>query len=487
MKNLIRTASTLSAFVLLSACGTEGDTASNADSSASLRGFAYASDSVVTGFRYDIATCGAEPGLFVETASVPLLMQTLPSTAFQVGDEVPFDADSAHNFADHFAALELGCYVVTATPIDGEGNAFDGCTAPSRQVELDVPGVTEEIVLVSQCEGTDPGAIDSIASLNHEPDLLDVNIAPSKFTDICAPVSVCASASDEDNDPVEFEWTVVDGSPLTGEEFYVVSNDVTDGVVTQCIALNAPTSGTRQVQVTVYDLFDDEGTLVRAEDWLDEEYGTDPMALEFASHAELIFPIHVSDLVASAHVAVASHWTVSQGGMELGTVAAYSGALSASDMYDYRNASYHGSNDVPAAVNNLSQLFFYRDTILGVTSLVAVHDAVDGSNSGGSATMGLTGLGNAATLAVADDNENTPAVENGVGNFSWNWVNKHTDGMAISNLAFEECIVVSANFTGGIDTWGFGTGDLSSAHLPLDKDADVVICPVLECVPPGLN
>ena len=34
MKNLIRTASTLSAFVLLSACGTEGDTASNADSSA---------------------------------------------------------------------------------------------------------------------------------------------------------------------------------------------------------------------------------------------------------------------------------------------------------------------------------------------------------------------------------------------------------------------------------------------------------------------
>src|SRR5688500_16066359 len=109
-----------------------------------------------------------------------------------------------------------GCYDVIATPMTEGGVPSARCDAAwEKKVEV-VEGETTEILLINQCHGKDPGALDAIATLNHEPEIGDVSFEESKFIACGDTQVVCATVTDPDNDPLEFVWELDPTAPAAG-------------------------------------------------------------------------------------------------------------------------------------------------------------------------------------------------------------------------------------------------------------------------------
>ena len=241
------------------------------------------SDTDVAGMRYGITrtSCDGESYEPWETeVDVDLQDLLLPGGLDEFEDQ-PLDGDSAHLFADYFVVVPAGCYDVQVTPIQEDGTSSEDCaTANMSGVEVE-DGETTEILLVSQCDGPENGALDTVAVLNHPPVIDSLTYNPSKFTRCAETVEICATASDADGDPLEFVWS------SNGPEF-TVGEAITDGdSVTQCATVTPDEGGTYALDLTVYDLFVEDGELVRAEDWL-QARGEDE-----ESHDDLTFPLHV--------------------------------------------------------------------------------------------------------------------------------------------------------------------------------------------------
>ena len=241
------------------------------------------SDTDVAGMRYGITrtSCDGESYEPWETeVDVDLQDLLLPGGLDEFEDQ-PLDGDSAHLFADYFVVVPAGCYDVQVTPIQEDGTSSEDCaTANMSGVEVE-DGETTEILLVSQCDGPENGALDTVAVLNHPPVIDSLTYNPSKFTRCAETVEICATASDADGDPLEFVWS------SNGPEF-TVGEAITDGdSVTQCATVTPDEGGTYALDLTVYDLFVEDGELVRAEDWL-QARGED-----VESNDTLSFPLHV--------------------------------------------------------------------------------------------------------------------------------------------------------------------------------------------------
>lgn len=110
----------------------------------------------------------------------------------------------------------------------------------------------------------------------------------SKFVSRCAPEKVCATVKDPDNDPLEWNWSVIDGPAHAGPN---VSSTTTnpDGSVTQCVQFEGQEAGKLDVTLTVYDLVAPNGTPERVEQWLADQ------GYPGSSHASLTFPIYIAD------------------------------------------------------------------------------------------------------------------------------------------------------------------------------------------------
>lgn len=199
---------------------------------------------------------------------------------FDLPDD-PFSSTTEHDFTDIFMLLGAGCYDLVASPLDADGLPSQDCydAVSDGPVEV-IDGQTTEVVLISTCEGQSTGGLDSIVVFNVEPTISDLTYDPSKFTTVCEPVVVCAEATDPNSDPMEFVWSVPDGS------FTVVSSEQIGATMTECIEVTANGPGTQQIDVTIYDLLDD-GT--RIEDYLASIGNPVP------SHDMLTVPLHVSD------------------------------------------------------------------------------------------------------------------------------------------------------------------------------------------------
>jgi uncharacterized membrane protein YgcG len=114
---------------------------------------------------------------------------------------------AGHRFADWLVALEPGAWQVTAEPLRADGSPSTDC-APASGTGVVMPGVTTEIVLVSQCSLEAPGALDTAVAFNSPPFVEALDLAPSKF--ICAgeAVRIAAMAHDLDDDTVTWSWSV---------------------------------------------------------------------------------------------------------------------------------------------------------------------------------------------------------------------------------------------------------------------------------------
>ncbi len=183
-------------------------------------------------------------------------------------EEKPYDSESTHLFSDHAFFLPAGCYDVVVTPLDQEGNPSDECH-PAHRDGLPVwDGQTTETTLISQCEGPDRGLADVIATINHPPRIDDVTYSPSKFVATCEGVDVCVTASDPDNDPLEFVWEQTSGGTLAAGPTIARTANL-DGSVTECATIVPGGIEAYEFEVTVYDLaYDDSNDLVRIEQLL---------------------------------------------------------------------------------------------------------------------------------------------------------------------------------------------------------------------------
>jgi hypothetical protein len=200
----------------------------------------------------------------------------------------PLDDNSKHPFADHFEVVPAGCYDILATPLTSGGAVSEDCAmALANGIEV-VDGETTEVFMISQCKGKAVGAVDTVVAFNRPPNLIDLTYSPSKFITEDTTVTICATAMDPNGDPIQFEWSLEDGGACTGPD---VSSSVQDHetITTECIAVTPNETGGYWFLVQMWDLItNEEGTVVRIEDWLAEH------GYPNESHDSLRFPLYVS-------------------------------------------------------------------------------------------------------------------------------------------------------------------------------------------------
>ncbi|HVJ18162.1 MAG TPA: DUF4215 domain-containing protein [Polyangiaceae bacterium] len=203
-------------------------------------------------------------------------------------EDQPLDAESKHLFADAFQTLEPGCYDVRSTPVQDSGIPSNLCNAAWKDGVEVLAGETTEILLINQCHGRDPAAIDVIATLNHEPVIEDVTFEESKFVECGGTQVVCATVSDPDKDPIELVWELEPDAPATGGPTVIKHQvDEETGSVTECVEFNPLAPGRFPLTLSVYDQLWVDGSLVRIEDWLTSE------GYPHESHAEYDFFFYV--------------------------------------------------------------------------------------------------------------------------------------------------------------------------------------------------
>ncbi len=195
----------------------------------------------------------------------------------------PVGADGAqHLFADAFFLVDAGCYNVQTTPLQDNGEASADCESAHRDRVSVEDGQTTEILLINQCEGVERGGLDVVSSINHPPEL--ENLEYQKFVSSCpAEVQVCATASDPDGDPLEFAWSSTDAGELSGD-ISEASTDRTNGSWESCANVTVDEQGDYAFRVDVYDL-DGDGN--RMEDALSDQEGE-----QVQSRDGLQFPVY---------------------------------------------------------------------------------------------------------------------------------------------------------------------------------------------------
>jgi hypothetical protein len=238
-------------------------------------------DTDVESVRFEVTPVSCEDGSALGAAISRTVQidpdQTIPGNIAELQDS-PLHAGSAHLFADSFQVLAAGCYDVIATPVTEDGGASQDCAAASKTGVVVYEAQTTEIFLINQCQGLDPGALDTIVSLNHEPIIADVRFEESKFACGLSNV-VCAEASDPDGDPVELVLLSTDctASP---------SGEATPG--SACWELTCSDTGMHPFSVLAYDLLHGEdGGLMRTEDWLAAQGYPNESHAELALHTYL--------------------------------------------------------------------------------------------------------------------------------------------------------------------------------------------------------
>src|SRR5690554_1456209 len=199
----------------------------------------------------------------VETADVDLADMFIPG-GNGTFEDAPYDANSEHLFADQYFDLAPGCYDVLVEPLQADGSLSEDCWSAHRDAVPVFAGSTTEILLIMQCRGEERGGLDTIASVNHPPQIDDLQFEDSKFT--CTErTRVCVTVSDPDSDPVDVTWDIEPGA-------HIVSSSIETnaaGETVACATIYSQEPGSYQVAATVYDLgYDANGNLVPIEDLL---------------------------------------------------------------------------------------------------------------------------------------------------------------------------------------------------------------------------
>lgn len=235
-------------------------------------------ESGVKFIEYTIKACAGSGSDFSHTAVVAIDSEmTLPG-GFKHFEDNPLDHKSSHLFADHFQVLEAGCYDVTGIPLDADKNVIESCsTAASNGLQVVASNTTEALMIV-QCQSPDPGAVDVVTVVNHEPRITDIVFKKktstgledgSKF--VCGYENhFCVEARDSDHDPLEFRVSATIEGAAAPCEVKQLENPDNVAVEETCFHIKCDESGRIDLDVTVFDLVRDaDKKLITFEDYFD--------------------------------------------------------------------------------------------------------------------------------------------------------------------------------------------------------------------------
>jgi hypothetical protein len=185
-------------------------------------------------------------------------------------DWSPLAEGSEHFFADLLLPVPSGCYDITAQPIMESGEPSLECSSASLNGVFIQQGKISEVVLISQCKNDETAQGGDVSTIfNRPPAVTGFQYDPNKHVPRCYEQTICATAKDPDNDPIEFEWALSAGDPVASGPTFVSHTPNADGSITECYKLTPGTAGGRTINVTVYDMMIDKvtGNLIRYEDY----------------------------------------------------------------------------------------------------------------------------------------------------------------------------------------------------------------------------
>jgi hypothetical protein len=249
-------------------------------------------DTDVGGMRFTVTGCaGTATAGYSETVNKDLEDLYLPG-GISTFEDAPYDADSQHLFSDHYFLLAAGCYDVVTQPLKANGQLSQDCFSAHRDNVTVEDGKTREILLINQCLGPANGGLDVIGTINHPPEIRDVEFKDSKFLSSCTGRNeVCVTVFDPDNDPIEIQWGTSQNfnylgniRPATQSPAQTVNND---GSITYCGEVVTGPRGDYGYTLTAWDLATNSlGQIDRIEDILTQQ--GDPNL----SRDDIEFPIY---------------------------------------------------------------------------------------------------------------------------------------------------------------------------------------------------
>ena len=275
---------------LLGACLDEGADKAVGGTGARLS-LDYFGQSDVQGFHFELERVACGPAeAFAPAASsfnVDLVDGVFPGQVRLI--EQTYDEQTRHLGADLFAALEPGCYDLLAAPAsDVRGDEWspsaDCSTARAEGLRV-LDGRTTEALLISQCEGDESGALDTLVTLNHAPDVALSfpsadrdgdgvrNDADPEQRGECTPTELCARITDANDDPIELIWARSGAArehSFTPGPMRVIGYDDGHRIWEQCATVVNRSSGESTVSATAFDLGLSGGRSVRMESLLAE-------------------------------------------------------------------------------------------------------------------------------------------------------------------------------------------------------------------------
>jgi hypothetical protein len=193
-------------------------------------------------------TCSDTP---LAVRSVLLQSQPLPPS------ELPDGGGPLHPFADVFFTLPPGQYLVCAQPFQARGGFSNECARATTLATV-MPGMTTEIVLVSQCTGQENGGLDTVTILNDPPIINSLNFIPSKFITACQQANLLLNATDPNGDALTIVWTVTtptgNTQTVTGPSLIVFNPGGTTGDFDFVVTVTDPFGGTTSLRFTMHVL-----------------------------------------------------------------------------------------------------------------------------------------------------------------------------------------------------------------------------------------
>lgn len=278
---------------LLSACLDEGAEKPTAGTGARLS-VDYFGQSDVVGFHFELERVACDPAEAFRPErrafTVDLVDGIFPGEVELIAQT--YDEQTQHLGADLFTALAPGCYDLIAAPASAVRGAdwtpsADCSTARADGLRV-IDGRTTEATLISQCEGDESGALDTLVTLNHAPDLVlrfadedrdgdgIVNDADPDQLGECTPVEVCATLVDANDDAVELVWARSGAArehSFRAGPMRVIGYEDGHRIWEQCATLVNRSSGASVLSATAFDLGRRGGQTVRMEALLAELSG----------------------------------------------------------------------------------------------------------------------------------------------------------------------------------------------------------------------
>lgn len=187
----------------------------------------------IEGMRVEILN---RAGATIASRDVPLLSQSLPPS------QLP-DAGGEHDFTDAYFVVPAGPNTVRVTPLDVRGLPNSLCRPGTAAVEV-VARHTTEVVVIAQCQGGQNGGIDVVAVPNQAPSINNLSFQPAKFVRPCEKLQIQADATDPDNDPVTYRFSVLTTPPAADYDFNSTGN---------VLDFAARTAGDYSAEVTACD------------------------------------------------------------------------------------------------------------------------------------------------------------------------------------------------------------------------------------------